>query len=127
MTFGDVFRAINCRRFGTGFQNGFIRAQAHGSAQISVFMTYLFRSVFIPFRHQADNSFAVFIQFGRIGVFDAENIAHSFNNGHLHSKTNSQKRNIMFTRIFDGGNFPGRPAQTKPAGDQNPADVGKQG
>ena len=67
----------------------FIGTQAHRPTQIAIFVTDLFGTVLVPFGHQAYNRFAIRSELRGPGIFNAADIAHRFNNSHLHTKTNA--------------------------------------
>ena len=124
VTFGNSVAAINAADKGIGSQYAFISSQTHSPAQIAVFGTNLFSPLFIPLGHQTDNrSAAAAGNFGGIGVFDAGQVAHGFNDGHLHSETNSQKRQIIFAGIFNRLDFALGAAGAETARNQNRTDI----
>ena len=90
-------------------------AQAHGAAQIGIFIPGFDTAVFVfPFGDQGDDRIrAVGVKFSAVGVFQPGHMAGEFDGGDLHPEADAQIRHLVFTRKTGGTNFAFDAANTK--------------
>ena len=117
----DFVAAVDFGGQAAGFQFHFLRAQAHGAAQIGAGIADFHAAVGrLPFINQAHHGIRRFeVEFGGIGIFQAGHIACIFNQGDLHAQADAQIGNVIFARIFHGGDFAFHTAHAEAAGHQN--------
>ena len=103
----------------------FLRAQAHGAAQIGVFVAFFHRAVGgLPFINQRHHGIGRFqIEFGGVGAFHAGHMAGKLDERNLHTEADAQIGHFVFAGIAGGGDFTFHTAHAETAGHQDGIEV----
>ena len=106
-----VFRAIGLVGFAAFLQYAFVSAQTHRAAHIGNGLLLF---------HDVDNVVrCLFIHFARIGICVSQYVAGKFNGNALHAQADTECRNIVRTRIFDGYELSGNATFAETRSDEN--------
>src|SRR6516164_7035064 len=86
---GDAAAARECRRIGP---------KPHGTAEIAASGAPLQFVALEPFGHQADHRVGGLAELRRIGLLDPAQIAHGFDDRHLHAEADAEIRHVALAR-----------------------------
>src|SRR5450830_27846 len=93
------YAAVDLGSQGARIDGAGLRAQAHGTAQVRVFIAQLdFTIVVLPLIDQCNyRLIRIAVELGRVGVRHASLVARVLDQGDLHAKADAQVRNLVFT------------------------------
>ena len=112
VTFFDTIDvAVEIGGFGSGEEDGFARAEAHGGAHVS--------DAFLFFLEADDGMRGVFIKLGGVGSFESAFIACEFDGGDLHAEADAEVRDVVFASVFGGEDFSFDSTITESAGNED--------
>ena len=111
VTFADFPGFVDARRFGSGLDDAGVCAETHRSA--------LRGDGLLRFHEVDDRERGAGIEFSAVRLLHAADIAGEFDDGALHSETDSEERNLVRAGVFHGFDLSGNSAVAEPAGDQN--------
>src|SRR5262249_53615459 len=92
-------------------QHGRIRAEAHGAT--------LVRDGVLLVEHANDRVSAIAVEFGAIGVFQADDITRKFDDGTLQAQADAEERNLALAGIADGVDLAAGAAIIEAAGNED--------
>ena len=117
VAFADLGCAVDFGGKAALLQFHFLRAQAHGAAQIGVFVARFHAAICgLPFVNQRDNGVGGFqVKLGGICACQACHIAGVFNQRNLHPQANAQIGDVVLAGKTGGGDFAFHTARAKAA------------
>lgn len=118
VSFGDIESVVGCGGAASFGQSGGLGSESHGPAE--VFDGLLF------FEEADDWVFGIFMEFGGVGAWEADDIATEFDYGALHTEADTEEGDFAFAGVLDGLNFPFDATFAESAGDEDTVEAGEE-